>query len=211
MQSVWKNVLLEQPEVALLDWSTASRDIQTTRALLQSDRHPTSIIFLTASEDSRQKRVMLRLGAEAVLAKTCSAEELRATILKACRQLLPDTSNPGKSRTLKRAAACSQDPAVRIRQLTRRERQLIPLVSSGLKNKEIAQALGISESTVWHHLTAIFTKLQVEDRLGLAAFAFSHGLARSGGPAPQDVSRTAERFSADLKGTLYQGTTLVVP
>jgi hypothetical protein len=36
--------------------------------------------------------------------------------------------------------------------------------------------LGIAETTVWHHLTAIFTKLQVDDRLGLATFAYRSNL-----------------------------------
>jgi hypothetical protein len=50
-------------------------------------------------------------------------------------------------------------------------------VCSGLRNKEIASQLGIAETTVWHHLTAIFTKLQVEDRMGLAAFVYRYGPA----------------------------------
>ena len=77
--------------------------------------------------------------------------------------------------------AAPADAEQRVQQLTKRERQLIPLVCGGLKNKEIAQQLGIAESTVWHHLTAVFTKLKVEDRLGLAAFAFSHRPALTAG------------------------------
>ncbi|MGC2404613.1 MAG: response regulator transcription factor [Acidobacteriaceae bacterium] len=173
MLSVWKNLVAERPEVALLDWSTASQNLEITRALIQSDQHATSIIFLTVSDDSQEEQHMLRLGVRAFVSKWSSPELIRGAVRKACKEpvkpeaagrLLPVPINEVESR---------------IRQLTKRERQLIPLVCSGRRNKEIAVELGISESTVWHHLTAVFTKLQVEDRLGLAAFAYSHGLVHS--------------------------------
>jgi len=52
--------------------------------------------------------------------------------------------------------------------LTRREREVARLVSSGASNKDIARQLDISDRTVKAHLTAIFDKLQVQDRLQLA-------------------------------------------
>jgi len=75
----------------------------------------------------------------------------------------------------------------RIKHLTYRERQLLPLVCGGLRNKEIAQELGISESTVWHHMTAIFTKLKVEDRVALVAFVYRHHLIQHDGLAPDPL------------------------
>jgi DNA-binding NarL/FixJ family response regulator len=67
--------------------------------------------------------------------------------------------------------------ARKIDQLTKREREIIALVAEGLKNKEIAARLFISSATVRHHLSAIFAKLEVADRLKLIVFAFQHGLA----------------------------------
>jgi len=55
--------------------------------------------------------------------------------------------------------------------LTRREMDLIPLIGRGLKNKQIAKELCIAESTVRHHLTSIYRKLGVSDRLELLLFA----------------------------------------
>jgi DNA-binding CsgD family transcriptional regulator len=72
------------------------------------------------------------------------------------------------------------DAERRIEHLTHRERQLLPLVCLGLKNKEIALQLGIAESTVWHHLTSVFAKLQVGDRLGLANFAYGYRMVLPG-------------------------------
>ena len=61
--------------------------------------------------------------------------------------------------------------------LTRREREVIALVARGLKNREIAERLFISDATVRHHLTSIFNKLEVSDRLELLVFAYRHGLS----------------------------------
>src|SRR5580698_3630474 len=164
-----EKVKSETPDVALVDWSMASQDLASTAALLRSD-HGTSVVFLTVSEDSQQRRDILRLGARGVLSKYASASQLQSALWQACSGHLPlDMSIAAMPATV-------SDPEHRIQQLTRRERQLIPLVCSGLRNKEIAQQLGIAESTVWHHLTSVFTKLRVEDRLGLAAFAYRHRL-----------------------------------
>ena len=60
--------------------------------------------------------------------------------------------------------------------LTRRERQVIALVVAGYTNKDLAQKCGISEQTVKHHLTNIFDKLGVSNRLELVLFAIDHQL-----------------------------------
>jgi len=67
--------------------------------------------------------------------------------------------------------------AERITQLTRREREITALIGEGLNNKEIAERLFISQSTVRTHLTSIFAKLGVPDRLKLVVYAYKHGLA----------------------------------
>lgn len=64
-----------------------------------------------------------------------------------------------------------------IAKLSDREREVIALVGEGLKNPAIAERLFISEAAVRHRLTSIFEKLPVDDRLGLAMFAYRHGLA----------------------------------
>ena len=68
--------------------------------------------------------------------------------------------------------------ASKIAKLTKREREIIALVGEGLKNAEIAERLFISRTTVRHHLTSVFTKLDVPDRLKLIVYAYRHGLAR---------------------------------
>ena len=61
-------------------------------------------------------------------------------------------------------------------ELSRREMEVIQLVIQGYKNKDIAQKLFISEKTVKNHLSAIFNKLGVADRLELTLYAFERRL-----------------------------------
>ena len=62
--------------------------------------------------------------------------------------------------------------------LTDREREVIALIGEGLKNKQVGERLFISETTVTHHLSSVFSKLEVSDRLELIIYAFRHGLAK---------------------------------
>jgi DNA-binding NarL/FixJ family response regulator len=70
------------------------------------------------------------------------------------------------------------DPeAEKIATLTNREREVVTLIGEGIRNKEIADRLFISETTVRHHLTSIFDKLDVDDRVELLIYAYKHKLA----------------------------------
>ncbi len=183
MPSFRKKLIAEDAEVALVDWSMASQDLAATTELVQSDLHSTSMIFLTVSENSQEKREIVKLGAHGFLSKWTSARKLQKAVLQADeRRPAPQRSvaEAGLAGSLLLPSSTESEPH-RIQRLTQRERQLLPLVCSGLKNKEIALQLGVAETTVWHHLTSIFTKLQVNDRLGVATFVYRHHLAPSDG------------------------------
>jgi DNA-binding NarL/FixJ family response regulator len=60
--------------------------------------------------------------------------------------------------------------------LTAREREVLMLICQGMKNKVIAEKLFISETTVRHHLTSMFEKLKVNNRLELVVHAFKEKL-----------------------------------
>jgi DNA-binding NarL/FixJ family response regulator len=63
--------------------------------------------------------------------------------------------------------------------LTPRELEIVPLVVAGYSNPDIAQRCSISEQTVKHHMSNIFDKLGVSNRLELALFAVNHQLRDS--------------------------------
>ncbi len=62
--------------------------------------------------------------------------------------------------------------------LTAREKEVITMIGEGLKNKQIAERMFISEATVRHHLSSIYGKIGVEDRLNLVIYAYANGLAK---------------------------------
>jgi len=65
---------------------------------------------------------------------------------------------------------------LRVESLTRREWDIVMLVAEGLKNKQIAERLCISEATARNHLTSILDKLGLQDRFELAVYTFRRGL-----------------------------------
>jgi two-component system nitrate/nitrite response regulator NarL len=74
-------------------------------------------------------------------------------------------------------SSVSMDPEEEsISQLSEREKQVIGLIAQGLKNKNISNHLCITENTVRHHLTSIYRKLGVSDRLELLVFAHRYDL-----------------------------------
>jgi DNA-binding NarL/FixJ family response regulator len=68
--------------------------------------------------------------------------------------------------------ATAHDDALVGGRLTRRELEIVELVSQGLQNKKIAERLSITDTTVRHHLTSIFEKLSVTNRLELMRYAY---------------------------------------
>jgi DNA-binding NarL/FixJ family response regulator len=75
--------------------------------------------------------------------------------------------------------------------LTRREGQLVSLLSQGMKNKEVATALNISEGTVKVYLSRLYQKLGVKDRFELALFGLKN-LSPAGGPRNIPAGATRE-------------------
>ena len=86
----------------------------------------------------------------------------------------------GRSRTCRECRRRIWQPAGSrnpdLRHLGRRERQLSRLVAQGLRNKEIAHELGLSEGTVKEYMHVIFRKLAITSRVELALYAVAHGL-----------------------------------
>ena len=136
--------------------------------------------MLTPSEDRARNRALVLAGARGVVtqsrqASTSSTRCIACTtgeiwLGRSCMSQIID-----EMVSIEAVAASISRAPVGLEQLTEREREVVALIAKGLHNKAIAGELGITDHTVRHHLTAIFAKLGVADRLELAVYAFSHG------------------------------------
>jgi DNA-binding NarL/FixJ family response regulator len=140
------------------------------------------VVVLTGVRDPEIHRRAVRLGAVGLVLKDHAAEVLLRAIpqVHAGEAWLEPAMVASVLGDMTRAQANRQDDAeeAKIASLTGREREVIGLLGEGLKNKHIAERLFISEATVRHHLTAIFAKLGVTDRLELVIYAYQHGLVK---------------------------------
>jgi len=139
------------------------------------------IILVTGIDDVNIHHLSLQMGTMGVVLK----EQRGAVLCKAIEKVyagevwIDRVMMASVLRRMSRARLKEQqDPeAAKIASISERESEVIALVGEGLKNKEIASRLSISEVTVRHHLTSIYSKLEVSDRLELTIYSYRNGLA----------------------------------
>ncbi len=170
----------EKPDITLLDLDLGNENgLDFLPELIAASDG--KVIVLTGVRDQEVHYRAVKLGAMAIVQKERAIEVLIGAIERVMAgeawldptlmaRVVSGLSAPAKSQ--------KADPeAAKIASLTNREKEVLTLVGEGLKNKEIAQKLFISEWTVRHHITSIFNKLEVSDRVELILYAYKHGLA----------------------------------
>lgn len=177
----------EQPDVILLELDLglgAQQGLDVLPGLLEAAPNA-AVLVVTAERDKAMHQAAMLQGASGIVTKDKSPEVLfKATECVHAGEAWFDRSEIGSLLRDARAAANAQPgPAA---QLTDRELQIIALICEGLDNRRIAARLHLSTKTVRNHLSAVFHKLGVADRLGLAIFALRQGLA-SARTAPDDI------------------------
>ncbi len=166
----------ERPDIILLDLDLAgesSLNFMQDLIRVSSAR----ILVLTGVIEPEQHQRAVRLGAMGVVFKEKCVQDLISAIrqIDAGQVWLDPSIMTGLVADVQR----KRDPeAEKINALTAREREITSLVCEGLKNREIADRLSISESTVRNHLTSVLNKLELSDRFELALYFYRHGLAR---------------------------------
>jgi DNA-binding NarL/FixJ family response regulator len=155
------------------------------------------VLVLTGIRDAKVHRDAIRRGALGVVAKEQAAEVLLKAIKKVqAGEAWLDRMTMGHvlAEIRSRNALDGADPEkTKIAALSNREREVLDLVSQGLKNQEIGERLFISDHTVRHHISAIFAKLDVSGRLELILYAYRHRLAK---PPRSDASADATASAA---------------
>ena len=182
-----------RPDVLLLDLAMPRMNGLEVLKELGRTVDEVKTVLLTAGIEREETVQALRLGARGVVLKESATQLLYKCVhavmsgefwvghdriddlLKAMREI--EHAPPGDA-----------PPASR---LTRRELQVIAAVVEGGGNKDIGEALGLSEQTVKNHLSNIFDKLGVSNRLELALYAVHHKLLARLAPAPGSTARLA--------------------
>lgn len=177
----------EPPDLILMDIRMPIMDGVTATEIICQRFPGTKILILTTFDDSKYVAEALRFGAKGYLLKDTPSEELAEAIRSVHRgytqfgpgilekmfaQQPPPTETP---------APTELPPG--FEELTTREREVLCMITAGASNREIAQALFLSEGTVRNHISRILTRLNLRDRTQAAILAapFMAWLAESKG------------------------------
>lgn len=167
------------PDIVLLEPDGICDEECCLIAQIHSAAPRARLLLVTQANDTRLQQRWVQLGAMGIVLKDQTAEMLLKAIHKvyAGEAWLERSMIASVITQFARGQDTAETPEqARIALLSPRERAVIELIGKGMKNKEVAEQLAVSEFTVRHHLTSIFSKLQVNDRLELIIFAYKFGL-----------------------------------
>jgi two-component system, NarL family, nitrate/nitrite response regulator NarL len=173
-----EKVIQVKPRVVLLDMiiaHTLATDVLRRMKELSLDVAMLVMADVISDRDALQ---LLQSGANGIVLKECSPCALFKSIRAAAegeiwigRKLVA-----GLVKALRDGATAQSGRPSTPYSLTRRELEIVAEVAEGCTNRNIAEKFSIAEQTVKHHLTSIFQKLGVSNRLELAVFAMHHGI-----------------------------------
>jgi DNA-binding NarL/FixJ family response regulator len=166
-----------KPDIVLMDVHMPVMDgVEATGRLIASQPGVKIIILSTYDEDEYVRKA-LRLGASGYLLKDISPTELIASI-RALKSGAVQISPQIVAKLMQSLLAEEPSPVRRIAEklewfesLTRREREIFTLISTGYDNGQIAGELHLAEHTVRNHVSMIYSKLGVQDRFQIIQLA----------------------------------------
>jgi NarL family two-component system response regulator LiaR len=160
-----------RPDVILMDLVLPGVDgVTATRRILEA--HPrVRVLALTSFHEKGLVEAAFRAGATGYLLKNVTAEELAHAIrdAHAGRPTLAPEAASALIQSTKNEPVPGWD-------LTERERDVLGLMVGGLSNRQIAERLSITESTVKFHVSSVLGKLGVDNRVQAVRLATEHGL-----------------------------------
>ena len=164
------------PDVVLMDLVMPGLDGITATSRIKSLGLGTKVIALTSFTDDDKVFPAIQAGASSYLLKDVSPDALVDAIRAAHRgeaRLHPEVMRKLMDQVTAQSRSHKQENGP---QLTDREQEVIRLVVQGKSNREIADALVISEKTAKAHISNIHGKLGLDDRTQMAVYAIKHGL-----------------------------------
>jgi len=170
----------DRPDVVLMDIRMPKLDGLAATAAIRARPQPPAVVVLTTFDSDDEVFRALEAGATGFLLKdTPPAELLRAVRLAAAgdSMLSPTVTRRVITRfTAEDRTNRRRDALDRLRDLTEREREVLVEIGRGHANADIARLLFMSEATVKTHVSHLFEKLSVTNRVQLAIAAFRAGL-----------------------------------
>lgn len=168
-------------DVVLMDLAMAQMDGAEATRQIGLLEHPAQVIILTAYDTDERILEAVKAGARGYLLKGARRDEIYNAIrtVHSGQPLLQSEVQNALVRSLTSAstpAAPAAPAGPDIEPLTEREREVLVLIARGLRNKEIADVLFISERTVKFHANALYQKLSVTSRTEAVSFALQNRL-----------------------------------
>ncbi len=194
-----------QPDIIVVDPDMPEGGPQLIE-LLCEEVPTASVIALTLCHEDMAKQALLA-GARGCIEKTCEPDDLmRAVKVVHAGEMV--MGSPMMDTILESLNGAEPVPPV-TSVLTERELEVLPLVVEGRTNAEIARELYITEHTSKGHVAKILSKLSLDNRVQLAAFAIQHGLVASSDsdltPSPEPPDRVVIPHRSGLSRNASNG------
>ncbi|MBS5951009.1 MAG: response regulator transcription factor [Clostridium sp.] len=177
-EELLKNIDIKECNVILLDINMPIKSGIETLKELKAVSNEIKVVMLTVENDRKTIMQAIELGADAYILK----ESAGAEVVNAIRNVYEGEKYIDKSlikvmfSDFKKDASIKNDEKDNLNFLTNRELNILFEISRGLKNKEIAEKLFLSEKTIKNYITSIFKKIEVEDRVQATIFAIRNNI-----------------------------------
>lgn len=175
-QEAVQNALAHNPDIVVMDIRLAGGSGIEACEQIMAQRPSTKIIMLTSYAEDEMLFSAIRAGAVGYVLKQVGGNDVIRAIESASRG--EATLDPSLTQRIfnEMRRSLKQDNATAFTELTPQEMQVLSLITEGKTNREIAQALYLSEGTVRNYVSGIFSKLNVANRAEAAAYAIQHHL-----------------------------------
>lgn len=164
---------LHNPDIILMDIEMPVLNGLEATKIIKEKSPFIKVIVLSVSDNVADLFTAIQYGAQGYLLKNMDPDEW-LQYLHSVVEGKSDTTRGLAGKLLYQFREKDLQNSSEAKSLTRREKEILLLISEGISNKQIAEQLFISENTVKNHLKNLLEKLKLENRVQLAIYAIKH-------------------------------------